>query len=197
MAHGWCVFNGVSEKQGDIPEYVTLHWHRELCQCWPLFLPYLSDQNGQQTKQGAVNNADLFVSRKVTEREHYSAAVRFRTVSNRKQIFTHTLCSLLSTIIRIAKPPIRHLEKCHNNNNIQPRLTPRSRLLEYSVDSRQLASHRATTLVRAPYLNSIYFWVPPRMELIIKPERKKPLWKPWSRWEDMLQYILIKWNGML
>jgi hypothetical protein len=37
------------------------------------------------------------------------AAVRFRTVPNRKQNFTHTLCSLLSAIIKIAKPPSRHL----------------------------------------------------------------------------------------
>jgi hypothetical protein len=33
----------------------------------------------------------------------------------------------------------------HNNNNTQPRLTPRSRLLEYCVDARHLAAHRATT----------------------------------------------------
>jgi hypothetical protein len=33
----------------------------------------------------------------------------FRTVPNRKQNFTHTLCSLLSTIIKIAIPPSRHL----------------------------------------------------------------------------------------
>jgi hypothetical protein len=25
--------NGASGKPGDIPEYVALHWHRELCQC--------------------------------------------------------------------------------------------------------------------------------------------------------------------
>jgi hypothetical protein len=38
-------------------------------------------------------------------------SLRFRTVPNRKQNFTHTLCSLLSTIINIAEPPSRHLEK--------------------------------------------------------------------------------------
>jgi hypothetical protein len=38
-------------------------------------------------------------------------SVRFRTVPNRKKNFTRTLCSLLSTIINIAKPPSRHLEK--------------------------------------------------------------------------------------
>jgi hypothetical protein len=66
-------------------------------------------------------------------------------VPNRKQNFTHTLCSLLSAIIKIAKPPSRHLQKSHNNNNTQPRLTPRGRLIEYCVDSRHLAAHRATT----------------------------------------------------
>jgi hypothetical protein len=72
-----------------------------------------------------------------------SAAVRFRTVPNRKQNFTNTLCSFLSAIIKIAKPPNRHNN--HNNNNTQPRLTPRGSLLEYCVDSRHLAAHRATT----------------------------------------------------
>jgi hypothetical protein len=33
------------------------------------------------------------------------------TVPNRKQNFTHTICSLLSAIIKIAEPPSRHLEK--------------------------------------------------------------------------------------
>jgi len=37
-----------------------------------------------------------------------------------------------------------HLEKSHNNKS-QPRLTSRGRLLEYFVDSRHLAAHRATT----------------------------------------------------
>jgi hypothetical protein len=30
---------------------------------------------------------------------------------NKEQNFTHTLCSLLSAIIKIAKPPGRHLGK--------------------------------------------------------------------------------------
>jgi hypothetical protein len=38
-----------------------------------------------------------------------------------------------------------HLKKSHNNNNSRPRLTPRGRLVEYCVDSRHLAAHRATT----------------------------------------------------
>jgi hypothetical protein len=42
---------------------------------------------------------------------HYSAAVRFPTVPNRKQNFTHTPCSVLSAIIKIGEPPSRHLEK--------------------------------------------------------------------------------------
>jgi hypothetical protein len=74
-----------------------------------------------------------------------SAGVRFRTVPNRKQIFTHTLCSLLSAIIKIAEPPSRHLEKSDNNNITQPRLRPRGRLIEYCFDSRHLAAHSATT----------------------------------------------------
>jgi hypothetical protein len=37
-AHGWCVFNGASGKPDDIPQYVALHWYRELYQCW-LFSP--------------------------------------------------------------------------------------------------------------------------------------------------------------
>ena len=49
---------------------------------------------------------------------------------NRKQDFTHTLCSLLSAIIKIADLSSRHLKKSHSNNNSQPRLTPRGRLLE-------------------------------------------------------------------
>jgi hypothetical protein len=58
--------------------------------------------------------------------------------------FTHTLCSLLSAIIKIAEPPSRHLEKKPQQNNTQPRLTPRGRLLEYCVDSPHIAAHRAT-----------------------------------------------------
>jgi hypothetical protein len=71
--------------------------------------------------------------------------VRDCSEPDRKQNFTHTLCSLLSAIIKIAEPPSRHLEKSHNNNNTQPRLTPRGRLLEYGVDSRHVAAHHATT----------------------------------------------------
>ena len=77
-----------------------------------------------------------------------NASCSIKTVSaadfpNRKQNFTHTLCSLLSAIIEIAEIPSRHLEKSHNNNH--PRLTPRGRLLEYCFDSRHVAAHRATT----------------------------------------------------
>jgi hypothetical protein len=93
-----------------------------------------------------------------------SAAVRFRTVSNRKQNFTHTRCSLLSAIIKIAKHPSRHLEKSHNNNT-QPRLTPRSRLLEYWVDSRQLAAHRATTPSSRATFKFPLFLGPPLVQL--------------------------------
>jgi hypothetical protein len=38
-------------------------------------------------------------------------SVRFRTVPNTKQNFTHILYSVLPGIIKIAKPPSRHLEK--------------------------------------------------------------------------------------
>jgi len=48
-------------KPGDIPEYVDLHWHRELCQCF-----YFSRTRGTEidaemfeTKQGAPTTADL------------------------------------------------------------------------------------------------------------------------------------------
>jgi hypothetical protein len=37
--------------------------------------------------------------------------VRFRTVPNIKQNFTHPFLSVLSAIIKITKPPSRHLEK--------------------------------------------------------------------------------------
>jgi hypothetical protein len=47
----------------------------------------------------------------IVDYSDYSAAVRFRTVPDRKQNSTHTLCSLLSAIIKIAKPRSRHLEK--------------------------------------------------------------------------------------
>jgi hypothetical protein len=38
-------------------------------------------------------------------------SVRDCSEPDRKQNFMHTLCSLLSAIIKIAKPPSRHLEK--------------------------------------------------------------------------------------
>jgi hypothetical protein len=60
------------------------------------------------------------------------------------RVVVATALKKTSSIIKIAKPPSRHLEKSHNNNT-QPRLTPRSRLLEYCVDWRHLAAHRATT----------------------------------------------------
>jgi hypothetical protein len=41
----WVMYlNGASGKPGNIPEYVALHWHRELCQCRPLFLPHSWDK---------------------------------------------------------------------------------------------------------------------------------------------------------
>ena len=78
------------------------------------------------------------------------ASCSIKTVSaadfpNRKQNFTHTLCSLLSAIIKIAKLPSRHKKKTHNNNNSQPRLTPHGILLEYCVDLRDLVAHHTTT----------------------------------------------------
>jgi hypothetical protein len=38
--------NGASGKPGNIPDYVALHCHRELCQCRHLFLSYSWDKNG-------------------------------------------------------------------------------------------------------------------------------------------------------
>jgi hypothetical protein len=38
-----CFYNGDSAKPGEIPQYVALHWYRELYQCWLLFLPYSWD----------------------------------------------------------------------------------------------------------------------------------------------------------
>jgi hypothetical protein len=35
------VLNGASGKTGDIPEYAALHWHSELCRCWPWISPVL------------------------------------------------------------------------------------------------------------------------------------------------------------
>jgi hypothetical protein len=55
--------SGVSGKPGKIAEYVALHWHRELCQCGPLFLPLSWDKMDTKkiflTKQGAATTADL------------------------------------------------------------------------------------------------------------------------------------------
>jgi hypothetical protein len=55
--------NGASGKPGDIPEYVALHWHRELCQCRPLFLPHagykMDTKKKIWNKQGAATTADL------------------------------------------------------------------------------------------------------------------------------------------
>jgi hypothetical protein len=54
--------NRASGKPGNIPEYVPLHWHRELCQCRPLFLPHSWDKMDKfffYTKQGAATTADL------------------------------------------------------------------------------------------------------------------------------------------
>jgi hypothetical protein len=59
-------------------------------------------------------------------------------------------------------PPNRHLEKSHNNNNTQPRLTPRGRLLEYCVDSRHLAAHRATNSSSRATFKFRLFLDPPR-----------------------------------
>jgi len=75
---------------------------------------------------------------------------------------------LLSTIIKIAELPSRHLAKSHNNNNGQPRLTPCGRLLEYCVDSRHLAAHRATTSsLRATFKFWLFLAPPPPPSYII------------------------------
>jgi hypothetical protein len=60
----WCVFNRASGKPSDIPQYVTLHWQRELCQCWPLFPPHPWDQNGNEnfeikSKGGGTTSVEL------------------------------------------------------------------------------------------------------------------------------------------
>jgi hypothetical protein len=112
---------------------------------------------------------------------------RFRTVPNRKQNFTHTLCSLLSAIIIIAKPPSRHLEKSHNNDNTQPRLTPRSRLLEYCVDSRHLATHRATISSSRTTFKFRLFLVPP--SYIPDKTDKSPVYGP-NFWKLSLRLAL-------
>ena len=55
--------NGASGKPGNIPEYVALHWHRELCQCWPYISPVLVGSKMKtielESKQGADSSADL------------------------------------------------------------------------------------------------------------------------------------------
>ena len=94
------------------------------------------------------------------------ASCNIETVSaadfpNRKQNFTHTLCSLLSAIIKIAELPSRHLKKSHNNNNSEPRLASRGRLLEYCVHSRHLAAHRATTSISRATFKFRLFLGPP------------------------------------
>jgi hypothetical protein len=77
------------------------------------------------------------------------------------KIFTHLLFSVLLAIIKIAKPPSRHLEKKPQQINTQPRLTPRGRLLEYCVDTRHLAAHRATTFSsRATYKFRLFLCPP-------------------------------------
>jgi hypothetical protein len=60
----WVMYlNGAFGKPGNIPEYVALHWHRELCQCRPLFLPHSWDKMDTkkkfETKQGAATTVDL------------------------------------------------------------------------------------------------------------------------------------------
>jgi len=107
------------------------------------------------------------------QREYHSytsvllkASCNIETVSaadfpNRKQNFTHTLCSLLSAIIKIAELPSRHLKKSHNNNNSEPRLASRGRLLEYCVHSRHLAAHRATTSISSATFKFQLFLGPP------------------------------------
>jgi hypothetical protein len=63
MAHGQCVTNGASGKPGEIPEYVALHWHRELCQCehyiYPILVGKKMDTIEKEPKQGADTTADL------------------------------------------------------------------------------------------------------------------------------------------
>jgi hypothetical protein len=43
--------NGASGKPGDIPEYVALHWHRELCQCGPFISPILVGTKWKRLKR--------------------------------------------------------------------------------------------------------------------------------------------------
>jgi hypothetical protein len=43
--------NGASGKPGDIPEYIALHWHRELCQCGPFISPILVETKWTRLKR--------------------------------------------------------------------------------------------------------------------------------------------------
>jgi hypothetical protein len=43
--------NGASGKPGDIPEYVALHWDRELCQCGPFISPILVETKWTRLKR--------------------------------------------------------------------------------------------------------------------------------------------------
>jgi hypothetical protein len=43
--------NGASGKPGDIPEYVALHLHRELCQCRPFISPILVETKWTRLKR--------------------------------------------------------------------------------------------------------------------------------------------------
>jgi hypothetical protein len=53
---------------------------------------------------------------------------------------------VLFSVRDCSEPDCRNIvRKSHNYNNAQPRLTPRGRLLEYCVDLRHLAAHRATS----------------------------------------------------
>ena len=75
---------------------------------------------------------------------------------NRKQNFTHILCSLLSAITKINEFPSRHLEKKASITISQPRLMPCSRLLDYCVDSRHLTAHRTTN---SSLCTTFKFWL--------------------------------------
>jgi hypothetical protein len=80
---------------------------------------------------------------------------------NRKKNFTHTLCSLLSPSIKIAKLRSRHIHKSHNSSISKPRLTSRVRLLEYCVDSWHLAAYcETTTSSRSPFTWRLFLGPP-------------------------------------
>jgi hypothetical protein len=67
--------NGAYGKLGDIPEYVALNRHRELCQCWHLFLPYLSDQNRHENFWTCTSTRSSYFCRLVTARKSSVASV--------------------------------------------------------------------------------------------------------------------------